>query len=493
MNYSKIRHGVFIGFISIIYALTCQKFINSGSNLLIYAIPGAFISFYFFNNSMLCFWTIFFGAMFAGIAVSYIPGMFNLRWGINILSLLIGTIVTLKIMLNHKNFILRSNIIFTLFALFFIYSILSSIVNVIPMKQLIISIKNNFQFLPLLLFFLVYPLSATFPKQLIKAIIVVALFQPPIALLQYFFIVPYVKQSTVYAGTAMLDAVNGSFGTHLRGGGSGMYTLFTCTILCGLIAAYGQKIINTKKYLLFSIYILFPMFLNETKAAFIFLFFGSLVVIGFNHRIKIKKKILLSILAAFIGVVMIWFTFQMIASHGKNVDETIQQTLSYNFGEEGYGSYQLNRLTCITFWWQENKGNIIDLLIGHGLDSTIEDKSGLSDIGEVAKRHPMYGTGLTTASTMLWELGIIGFTLFITIFLLGFKQSLKLSQSTELSSTEKLIALCTGAGISMTILLFFYNSLFRNSQPANLFIILMIGITISLSLRQKTLLKNPLS
>ncbi len=493
MNFSKTENIYFIGGIAVIYAIIVQKAINSDSILLLLSIPGFFVGIYFYSNPLIGFWALFYNAMFAGIAVSYIPGMYNVRWGINFIVVLLAINMLMKIMFRQKTFRLRHCAIFYLFGLFFLYSLATSLVNGVPLKQLIISLKNYFQFFPLLFFFLVYPLSQTFSRQILKAITIVALFQPPIVLFQYFFVVPHIKQLTAVEGAAVLDAVNGSFGVSLAGGGTGMYTLFTCTILCGLIIAYSQKIIGITKYLIFSIYILFPMFLNETKAAFIFLFLGSISVIGLSRNINMAKKILLLFMVVLIGGAMLWFTLQVASLHGRSSKNSIERTLSYNFGEQGYASYRLNRLTCITFWWQENKNKPIELLTGYGLDSTIEGESGLSTTGNVAKRYPMYGTGLTTASRMLWETGVIGFTLFLIIFLVSFKNCLKLAQSNQLTFIEKFLALYCTAGISMAILLFFYNSLFRNSQPANFLISLMIGITIYLTLRQRALAKSSTS
>ena len=66
---------------------------------------------------------------------------------------------------------------------------------------------------------------------------------------------------------------------------------------------------------------------------------------------------------------------------------------------------------------------------------------------------------------------------------LSFRRCIQLSQSRALASKEQYIALCTAAGIAMAILLFFYDSSYRNSQPTNIFCILLIGVTIWLKVR----------
>ena len=177
-------------------------------------------------------------------------------------------------------------------------------------------------------------------------------------------------------------------------------------------------------------------------------------------------------------IAMIYATLEIAASFGVDQDTNIQTTIDYNIGSQGYGKYRLNRFTSLVFWWQENKNNHEKILIGHGLDATVELEMGLSLPGSVAQQYPFYGTGLTTASQLLWETGIIGFTLFVSIFVLSLITCVLLAKSPFLTNQDQYFALCAAAGNAMSILLFFYDSSFRNSQPANLFCTIMVGLTI---------------
>ncbi|MCF6247407.1 MAG: hypothetical protein L3J69_08610 [Desulfobacula sp.] len=488
MNLSPAKHIVLTTTVALIYALIIQKIIASDSIMIVLAVPGLFLGFFLFNNPVKCFWILFYGAMLAGIAVSYIPGMYNLRWGVNLLSVVLAVYLLLNMAFNRRKIKFRSNIIFFLFTAFLFYVIIFSIINNIPTKQLIISLKNNFQFFPILLFFLTYPLFPSFSSQIIKAFTLIAFVQPPIALWQYFFIVPKVKDIAQTQSTAVLDAVNGTFGTSWQGGGSGIYALFTCIILIGILIAYDKKKINRVKFVLFSLYFLIPLFLNETKAAFIFMLMGSIIAI-FSVQAGFLKKFLLGCCALLISSTMLWFTLQMTTSYGQNISKTWRSTLSYNIGESGYGQYRLNRLTCLIFWWNANKKSPIELLIGHGADATISGEDGLSNPGKITLRYPLYGTGLTTASQVLWEMGIAGFILFIAPFAVSFKKCIYFAKSTILSSQDRFFAICNSSGLGLTLLFFFYNSSFRNSQPANLLMTIMLGVTIWID-RQHYALKH---
>jgi hypothetical protein len=98
----------------------------------------------------------------------------------------------------------------------------------------------------------------------------------------------------------------------------------------------------------------------------------------------------------------------------KSLDDRIRDTLSYNIYERGYGGYALNRTTALTFWARhQGAESPIALVFGHGVGAS-HDATG----GHIARRYPGYGIGLTGASTLLWDLGVLGLVLFLTI--LGF-------------------------------------------------------------------------
>ncbi len=477
---SQYSRYVLIGLFAVLSGWLVCRAPACSSWLLLLALPGVLAAGYFFARPEPCYWAIFYGAMLAGIPVSYVPGMYNLRWGVNLLSLLLGATLLSSLALRRGQVRYRSSSVFSLFLLFALYSAMISMVNGVPAKQLLISLKNNFQFLPVLLFFLVYPLPRSFSPRLVKAVWMVALVQPPIALLQYIFVVPRLRSMSMYDTTTLLDSVNGSFGTSLKGGGTGMYTLFTCTILVGLLVTLSKKKLSVSKYSLLSLYMLFPMFLNETKAAFLFLLLGSMVALGIDKKIKMGRKAVLALCAVLLATLMVWFTLQMSARYGKTAGYVWEETFSYTFGQKGYGRYSLNRFTCLTFWWHQNTSSFTNLLVGHGLDATNEGDAGLGSVGSVARRYPLYGTGLTTASKMLWETGLLGFGIFLAVFFVSIKKCITFARSTVLDYQEQHLALILAAGISMTMAFFFYNALYRNSQPANFFITILLGSVILL-------------
>jgi len=489
----NVNQYLFVFLAAVCFGLSLMVAIFSDSPLWLLAVPGVFAGCLLFLKPVICFWMVSYGAMLAGVAVSYIPGMYHLPWVITLLSFLLGMHMILYLLFVHNGLIRLLDTIFLLLTAFLFHAIFISLLNGVSGKQLIISIKNYFQFYSLLLFFLCYPRNIQrFSGQLLKAFLLIALVQPVIAVCQYVFVVPTLSSLSKTYSTSVMDAVNGTFGTSLKGGGTGMYTLFTCTILCGLIAAYSKKTINRTFLILGSIYFLFPMLLNETKAAVLFLFVGSCIVIFISKQINVGKKITLFVLSVLMGVVMALGTLYMYSRYSKNVEEVIRETIAYNFLDLGYGRYSLNRFTSLTFWWEKNNDNLVALFLGHGLDATEEadNEKVLAEPGNVARKFPLYGTGLTMASRLLWETGVLGFVLFSLAIFIGFYRCCRLARSSALTSHEQLLALTTASGLGMTFLFLFYNNAFRTSQPANLFIMLMLGITICLRRKQKQFLTS---
>jgi hypothetical protein len=65
----------------------------------------------------------------------------------------------------------------------------------------------------------------------------------------------------------------------------------------------------------------------------------------------------------------------------------------------------------LTFWaQQQGLHEPAGALLGHGLGAA-HDATG----GQIARRYPGYGVGLTAASRLLWEQGVLGTALFLAI------------------------------------------------------------------------------
>jgi hypothetical protein len=106
------------------------------------------------------------------------------------------------------------------------------------------------------------------------------------------------------------------------------------------------------------------------------------------------------------------------------VGDMVAHVLEHNTAEgEGYGSLALNRTTALTFWVREaHRYPLSQILLGHGLSSSKEGDGKLLDTSTnlASKVYSGMGIGLTTASALLWDLGILGLLAALSLPLAGY-------------------------------------------------------------------------
>ena len=107
----------------------------------------------------------------------------------------------------------------------------------------------------------------------------------------------------------------------------------------------------------------------------------------------------------------------------------------------------------MTFWAKfHSMQETISFLFGHGLGSSYG--SGL-DAGHIARLYPNYGINLTTVSNLLWDLGVVGLILYVSIYLAAWVQISKVLRNTA-SAQVKADCMALQAGIALTIFFIIY-------------------------------------
>lgn len=238
--------------------------------------------------------------------------------------------------------------------------------------------------------------------------LVTALIQFPFALYELIVFAPQLEGRW---GVGAVDVVAGTFGTSSEvGGANGEMVLFLIIVLAFLLARGMEKTLSVMRQILLIPVILMPLFLGETKVVIILLPLMFLVL--YRHKIITQFHYWLM---GFVMTILITIAagYYYLSLSNKPVDQQINETLNYNFYEQGYGRDRiLNRTTVLTFWFeQQGIHDPISFILGNGLGS-----SHTPTRGHIAKRYPKHGIDLTTASIILWETGILGFSLFMAIF-----------------------------------------------------------------------------
>ncbi|HYN53300.1 MAG TPA: hypothetical protein VES38_01190, partial [Methylotenera sp.] len=144
----------------------------------------------------------------------------------------------------------------------------------------------------------------------------------------------------------------------------------------------------------------------------------------------------------------------------------------YNVDNIGYGKSLLNRTTVMSFWWGlHDWHDPITFLFGHGLGSSF---GSAFDAGHIAQMYPNYGINLTTVSTLLWDLGLVGLVLYISIFIIAWFQVSKIWRSTN-SPSIKADCLAIQAGIAFTLLFLLYSDSQVNLMVHEIIIAVLLG------------------
>lgn len=296
--------------------------------------------------------------------------------------------------------------------IFMLYAVASSIIQFYSFGEFLIGFKRYFQAFGLLFAFCWLVINDRDVRGWRKFFVIVALVQLPFALYELIRLVP-LRETLHIPGLVPVDVVAGTFGANLyTGGANAEMATFLIIVLAFMLARRQEKTLSTGRLLLLAPLVLAPVFLGETKAVVILLPIMFLVL----YRRELLTRPHYAAMGLILGTLLtVGAGMAYLKVTETTLEEQVEDTLSYNVYERGYGGYQLNRTKVLSFW-AEHQGahDPLSLVLGNGLGSA-NNTTG----GHVAMRYPTYGIGLTAASTLLWELGIFGIILFLSILLLA--------------------------------------------------------------------------
>lgn len=242
-------------------------------------------------------------------------------------------------------------------------------------------------------------------------LLIAALVQLPFAVYELIEFVPRREAIAMsLPGLVPIDVVAGTFGAGLYTGGANAEMATFLIIVLAFMLAHSREKTLPKKYLFLLLPILAPLFLGETKVVVILLPLMFLVL----YRRELIMRPHYGILGLVVGGLLTFAAgYAYLSLSEKSLDDQIADTLEYNVYKKGYGNFVLNRTTVLSFWLeQQGSEDPVSFVLGNGLGSA--QTISLAP-GHVADRYPRYGIGLTAASTLLWETGVMGFGLFITM------------------------------------------------------------------------------
>ncbi len=388
-------------------------------------------------------------------------------WGVSLLGLILMMVAFFRVATSPD--IRRSTPIFIWVAVSFLfYAVLVSFVQWYSMGEFLGGFKRYFHMWGLLFALCWLAFDERNIRQLRKFILIVALVQLPFALYQLIVLVP-VREGLRHAirGLIPIDVVAGTFGaTRYAGGSSGEMATFLVIVLAFLLAQRMEKILTVRHLVLLASLVMTPLFLGETKAVVILL---PLMFLVLYRRLMIARPHY-GLAGLLLGALLTAAaSYVYLSLSDRSVDTQIADFLSYNVYNKGYGINYLNRTTVLTFWAeQQGAHNPVSFLFGNGLGS-----SHTSAGGHLAMRYPKHGIGLTSASTLLWDMGVLGSGLFAAILALAWRTAGQLQKQSAEPVVRADAAAIQAALAIFSVYLFFRQSLLETMSFQIVFAIML--------------------
>lgn len=397
-------------------------------------------------------------------------GLSRMLWAIAILGLLLwvpGVMHLFSLNPQHKKITPLYIWIAVLFALF---ALVNTALQLHSYSELFAGFKRYFQGFGLMLVLATMPWAKVDFDRWLKALFVIALLQLPFAIFERFVLVP-LRGGIALGGGEATDVVAGTMGANLQGGSPNAIMVFLVLLaFTFVVARWKEQLLSTGKACLYSALLLLPLALGETKIVIVLLPMITLLLFMRDIQRDPSKfiPVMLLIMLLTLGFAYV-YVYIMLES---TFIEAIVGIMKYNIQEMGYGNLLLNRTTVLTFWaglhdWY----NPMTFLFGHGLGSSYG--SGF-DAGHTAQLYPKYGINLTTISTLLWDLGVVGLMLYLSILAIAWFQMGRIEKH-NLNPQMRADSLSIRVGIALCVVFLMYSDSQINLIVHEIIIAVMLG------------------
>ncbi len=359
--------------------------------------------------------------------------------------------------------------------------IISAVINQIPLIQAILG-SRDIIFLWSIFFIVAYSgLPFNWINKAWGFFPVVIAFQIPLVLYQYFIIAPQRIGRSDIAGNAIWDAVVGGFGGDPFGGGASPALAFFLVVgLVYFTSLYRKGLITRARYWFYLSLTLPSLILAEIKVvlvliplAFLFLFLDKLKTSFF--KFFLASGFLFMVLFALIA----GYEYQKTGSFEKtfNTQNLYERTIENQIDSGHQTNFgRLGRIAVFSHWWEENGlSKPVNTLFGHGVGAT---KASPMFIGALKEEYYYIYVDRSAASVLLWELGVLGFMLYIFILFKSSLLAFKASRS-ELFTVEQRVSLeTTYIALILAIVMLIHSKAVIAVPIMALFVIFLVGYSV---------------
>lgn len=396
-------------------------------------------------------------------------GFHRMLWAVSMMALLLWVPALLNLFSFNPQYKKHIPLFIWLLLVFVIYALVVTFSQLYDISELFSGFKRYFQAFGLLLALVTLANTKNDFDFWLKLLLVIALLQLPFAIFERFILVPL--RGGITAGAEATDIVAGTMGANLDGGSpNAIMVTFVLIAFAFVFSRWKAGLIETSRAGLLAAILLLPLALGETKVVIVMLPLLALVLLRKDIMLKPTKYIpMFGLMLAMTLALAYLYVYVMLES---TFDVAITGILRYNVQDVGYGKMLLNRTTVMTFWAKfHGLQDPISFLFGHGLGGSYGDGF---DAGHIARLYPSYGINLTTISTLLWDLGIVGLSMYVSIYLVAWVQISKVWRNTS-SAQVKADCLALQAGIALTLFFTIYSDSQVNLLVHEIIIAVLLG------------------
>lgn len=341
-------------------------------------------------------------------------------------------------------------------AAYFAVGIFATVVAAPPVGQVFAGIKNYWFMWGTLAAVAWCALPARTARWFWNGVVVVACMQLPVTLYQRFVVAARRTDSGAW------DAVVGTFGGNPESGGhSASMALLLCLAVAVLLWRVRTRKISTVYGAGLILICMAPIALAEVKAAFIWLAIVFLLLFANQFRRNPAKALLTLLIGTLLLIGVGWIyktTFYKGHAGGQSLEQIYDKQISYALDPNEFSAEygRLGRIAALKFWWQRHNASAdaLHFFVGHGLGAS-RGSSALG-VGSVARKYSV-ALDTTGASTLLWDVGLIGALAFMGILVIGAQQGLRWSKLEHLSEDQRETALLSGILLALAALGLIYN------------------------------------
>jgi hypothetical protein len=428
------------------------------------------------NALPLVVWTILVGVLvISGPVVMFVPDLEKATWLFSLLGFFLVGAALLYPAVGRDRFVRPLPGFVVLAILVLAYGVFSIAYSGGTLAEGVRASKRYFQFYGLLFILSVVPFATGQVRRWWGSLVVLAALQLPFVIYQVLVLVP-MREGLSIPGLVPIDIVVGTMEGSLTGGGSSsVLALLAVLALVFLLALYRDGLLPMRRLLLLGALVSAPLVLGETHIVIVLLPIALAVL--YSDLIR-RRPMRVAVGAALFVPVLVLLAYGYLvatAEPGQSLDQMIEEVISYNFGSRGYFGTGLNRTTVYPYWLEQHgQANLVQMVFGHGIGSSFGNGIEL-DSGHKARAHPWMFIGLTAASAVLWDLGLVGLMLFVGLL---YSAVLAATRLTSVAAPGFDRAFCRSLQVAAAILavMLFYSDAMISVPSLQVLTMLVLGL-----------------